>query len=223
MKILTKVAVIFLLPLVLLITTVEVITFDVNYFDKKYQEYDISSVTGIDEQDLSDITEKLLGYLNDDTDNLNIVKEANGKEQQVFGEREVLHMVDVKELFINGKNIRNISLVIVTLSLVYLFIKDKKSIGRTLILSSITSIVLIALLSILMYIDFHKYFTYFHEIFFSNDLWLLNPDTDILIQMLPIDFFYSIATKIASFFILELMVLITAGIMMNKKIRGKFY
>ena len=217
MKKIIKLVVILLLPLTLLLTTVEAITFDVDYFDRKYEEYDISKKTGIDDSDLTDITEKLLGYLNDDTDNLKITKSINGKQQQVFGEREVLHMVDVKELFLSGRNIKNISFVIVLLSLIYLFIKDKKSIGNTLILSSVTSISVIGLLSVLMYVDFNKYFTYFHEIFFSNDLWLLNPDTDVLIQMLPIEFFYSIATKIASVFILELVILVVVGIFMNKK------
>ena len=217
MKKIIKLVVILLLPLTLLLTTVEAITFDVDYFDRKYEEYDISKKTGIGDIDLTDITEKLLGYLNDDTDNLKITKSINGKEQQVFGEREVLHMVDVKELFLSGRNIKNISFVIVLLSLIYLFIKDKKSIGNTLILSSVTSISVIGLLSVLMYVDFNKYFTYFHEIFFSNDLWLLNPDTDVLIQMLPIEFFYSIATKIASVFILELVILVVVGIFMNKK------
>lgn len=217
MKKIMRLIIILLLPLALLLTTVEMITFDVDYFDRKYEEYDISKKTGIDSGDLTDITEKFLGYLNDDTDNLNIIKSINGTEQEVFGEREVLHMVDVKTLFLNGRNIRNMSFVIVLLSLIYLFIKDKESIGNTLILSSATSISIIGLLSLLMYLDFNKYFIYFHEIFFSNDLWLLNPDTDVLIQMLPIEFFYSIATKIAGVFILQLVILVALGIYMNKK------
>lgn len=135
--------------------------------------------------------------------------------QEVFGEREKLHMVDVKELFIKGKYIRNISLVLVSLSLTILTIKNRKNIGSILILSSVISFISMGLLLLIMYIDFDKYFTYFHEIFFKNDLWLLDPKTDVLIQMLPLNFFYSIATKIATVFILELIILIIIGKSLN--------
>lgn len=32
---------------------------------------------------------------------------------------------------------------------------------------------------------FAALFVRFHEVFFSNDLWLMNPDTDVLIRMMP--------------------------------------
>ena len=32
---------------------------------------------------------------------------------------------------------------------------------------------------------FHALFIRFHEIFFTNDLWLMNPETDILIRLMP--------------------------------------
>ncbi len=221
MKRVAMLIVVLLLPIVLLFTTLERVTFDVDYFDRKYEEYNIAKETGISKSDLTDITKKLLGYLKDDTDDLKIEKSINGKVQQVFGEREVLHMVDVKDLFTSAFKIRNISFIIVILSLVYLFIKDKKRIGNTLIISSIMSMSLIILLSLLMYVNFDKYFTYFHEIFFRNDLWLLNPDTDVLIQMLPLEFFYSIATKAAIIFIAQLLILIIIGLVINRSYKRK--
>ena len=32
---------------------------------------------------------------------------------------------------------------------------------------------------------FEPLFVRFHELFFTNDLWLMNPETDILIRMMP--------------------------------------
>lgn len=40
--------------------------------------------------------------------------------------------------------------------------------------------------------DFNSYFVRFHEMFFTNDLWLLNPKTDRMIQLLPEVFFRDI-------------------------------
>lgn len=209
-----------LLPLTLLLSTVEIIAFDTNFYLEKYQKYDISRNTKISQNDLRDITDKLVNYLKDKEDNLYIEKNIDGEIKEVFGEKEKLHMIDVKDLFIKGNNIRNIWLVIIIISFIILIFKGKKSIGNTLILSSVISFSFIGVLSLLMYIDFNKYFTYFHEIFFTNDLWLLNPQTDILIQMLPLQFFYSIATKIASTFILELIILIVIGLYLNKSYKN---
>ena len=45
--------------------------------------------------------------------------------------------------------------------------------------------------------DFTKYFVIFHHIFFNNDLWMLNPDTDLLINIVPEPFFMDTAARIA--------------------------
>ena len=201
-------------------TTVEAISFDTNYYLDKYEEYDIPRITKISIEDLEDVTDKLLGYLKDEENNLNIKKSVDGELEEVFGEREKLHMVDVKYLFRKGTSIRNVSLILVLSSFIALILKDRKSIANALILSSAMSFGLITILSLLMYINFNKYFTYFHEIFFTNDLWLLNPKTDVLIQMLPLEFFYSIATKIAIVFIFELAVITLIGICLKKCYRN---
>ena len=45
--------------------------------------------------------------------------------------------------------------------------------------------------------DFSKYFVVFHLIFFDNDLWILNPATDMLINIVPEPFFMDTALRIA--------------------------
>lgn len=215
MKSLYKAIIIIFIPLILLLTTVEVVTFNTNYFLSKFKEYNIAEVTGIKEKDLKDITDKLLGYLKDDTNNLDIKKQINGEKREVFNEKEKLHMIDVKNLFINGKSIRNVSMLLVIISLILLK-NDKKSLSKAFITSSIFSFVIIVVLIIMIYVNFDKHFTYFHEIFFTNDLWLLDPKTDVLIQMLPIEFFYSIATKISIIFIIELLILCFVGFIIKR-------
>jgi integral membrane protein (TIGR01906 family) len=44
--------------------------------------------------------------------------------------------------------------------------------------------------------DFTAAFTVFHEIFFRNDLWILDPRTSLLIQIVPEPFFMDIALRI---------------------------
>ena len=49
-------------------------------------------------------------------------------------------------------------------------------------------------------VDFNWFWTQFHHVFFTNDLWLLNPATSVLIQMVPEEFFSAIVLKILIWF-----------------------
>ncbi|MFA5524011.1 MAG: TIGR01906 family membrane protein [Tissierellales bacterium] len=209
------------LPLVFLLTDLDLITFDHDFYEKKYEEYSIPEVTGIEMKNLRNITSEMLDYLKGKREDLIMFTEVNGKTEQVFEEREILHMVDVRDLFSKGYFARNIMFIIMIVSLGWLIGFQRKSIGKALIISSIWPIVLMAILGVLMYIDFHKYFTYFHHIFFTNDLWLLDPNTDILIQMLPLEFFNSIAYKILLYFCIELFLILLVGIILNRKTQNK--
>ncbi len=48
------------------------------------------------------------------------------------------------------------------------------------------------------WIDFDGFFITFHKLSFSNRLWLLDPERDLLIQMMPLPFFISYIKSILS-------------------------
>ena len=45
-------------------------------------------------------------------------------------------------------------------------------------------------------IDFDGLFTTFHRIAFTNDGWLLDPKTDLLIRLMPTGFFTTLAVRV---------------------------
>jgi len=203
-KILVKLAfliIALLLPVVVLLSILQIYSLDKNFYLNEYEKHNISAVTRISTEDLEKITVKVIDYLKDNEDNLNIQVPINGKMEEVFGEREKLHMIDVKVLFQNGYIIRNISLVLCGVAIVYLIAKSKKDLFRSLISAGAVSFLFVLSLFLMIQIDFNKYFTHFHEIFFTNDLWLLNPETDVLIQMLPLEFFINISVSVIGTFL----------------------
>ena len=190
-----------LLPIVMLLSILQIYTFNKGFYLREFEKHHVPSVTKIQIEDLSKITEKIITYLQDKDDHLNIQVPIGGKVQEVFGEREKQHMVDVKVLFQRGYQIRNIGLFIVIAAFLIKVRHSKREAYRSLILSSMLSLSFVLLLFILIQIDFNKYFTHFHEIFFNNDLWLLNPETDVLIQMLPLEFFTNISVAVVGTFL----------------------
>lgn len=199
-----KVLFVVFIPIVILLTILQYYSFNQDFYMKEFEKYDITKVTTMSTEDLSRVSEKLISYLKDDDKNLNIKAVIKGESREVFGQREKQHMVDVKVLFIKGFNFRNISLGIAMIALIFILVVSKRKnrdIYQALLWSGIIPIVLMMILYILLKIDFHKYFTYFHKIFFTNDLWLLNPETEVLIQMLPLEFFIDISIRVIGWFL----------------------
>ena len=189
------------LTLVILLTAVEIASFDLSGHMKLFDKYNISQETGLDQTSLREIMADILRYFKDDRVLLDT--KIPGQNTPAFGERAVIHMVDVKDLFVGGRTIRNISLLIIPLLILYLRNDPLwiKGLAKTLLFAAGGSLMAIVLLAILMQLDFYQYFTYFHLLFFSNDLWILDPKTELMIKMLPEGFFMDTAYEIIYYFL----------------------
>ena len=73
-------------------------------------------------------------------------------------------------------------------------------------------------------VDFDSLFVLFHRLSFSNSLWLLNPRTDLLIRLMPTDFFIHYAGILAGTWIGALALAETAARLLDrawkKEVRG---
>ena len=187
-----------------------------SYYIKSYYKYNIENETGKDINELGKITDNIIVYLKG--------KGNDGILSPYFNEREVLHMRDVQTLFRYERIAKYIFGIISIIIMGYFgYRKENALLGKTLSLGLFANhVVLLALILLIISSDFNKYFTIFHQIFFSNDLWLLNPETDLLIQMLPEQFFIGMAMKIGLSFLIYLSILQIVGIYYIKKGREKW-
>lgn len=198
------------LSLMFLMISIERNAYNVNYFTKSYDNYNIENITSKSTEQLNIITVDLIKYL----------KGIGGNEllETHFNEREILHMEDVQYLFHLERTVKHISTVISFLIILY-FIKKKEilTLAKTFFYGLFSNYILLALLGILLLLDFNKYFTYFHLIFFTNDLWILDPMTDLMIQMLPEEFFFGMAKNIGLSFFLYLAIIQVIGFLILRR------
>lgn len=190
--------------LVLLVTSIEAVLYwSPGYFEKEYHKYQVTDEIDIEMDDLLHVTDVMMDYLKDKREDLQVVTRVGGTQRTFFSQRELDHMVDVKNLFIAGLNLRRgcLLLAVVSAGLLY-FLKGKLSSILPLAMCVGTGLFFLAacLLAAIVSTDFTKYFTVFHEIFFDNDLWLLNPNEDLLINIVPEPFFVDTAARIATGF-----------------------
>lgn len=205
--------------IVLFFTAFQLGIFNMNYIDREMEKFDIADQVAMTDEDLHDLFSETLDYLSDDREDLVIDTVVAGESREAYGDREKIHMVDVKVLFDHGFLIRNISLVIVVLSALVLIVLGRKGVtdGIRITLWSIVivwSVILLifVLLIVLLSQDFDKYFVIFHEIFFDNDYWILDPAESLMINMLPEAFFYDTVMRIARFFAVPFVLIYGFGI-----------
>lgn len=133
-------------------------------------------------------------------------------------------MIDVLNLFLGGLMLRRIAVVVLVVSIVIIVLTKgdwKKVLPKSFLIGTGTFIGATAIFGIVAMSDFNKYFTLFHEIFFDNDLWILNPRTDLLIRMLPEGFFLDMVIRIGTIFLLLMAILLIISSIAIIKQRNK--
>ena len=202
----------------------ELIIFNESYFEWHYESRAVTESTEMDLDDLMVVTVEMLDYLKGDRATLDMTAMISGEVQEVFGEKEKAHMVDVRDLYLGARNFKRMAMVIIIVVLLVGWIRSKSLLYE--VLNRVRYIVpglllIVGIIGGLFATDFNKYFTIFHKIFFSNDLWMLNPKTDILINMVPESYFFSIVMIGISIFALLIIMAIVLATYGAKKLRDQ--
>ncbi len=208
-----------LLPLVFLFTSINFVTYDIKYYEKQFEKFGIPEEVGISESDLLIATQNLLDYIKDARKDLNFTAIIKGEEVEFFSYSDKLHMIDVKNIFKVINTARNYTIILLIL-IVFLILYNREikvKISKCFLFSSISGTLPFVILVLLMNINFNKYFTIFHKIFFRNDLWLLDPVTDRLINIFPEEFFSNTAMRILAFYFIVLAIIFVVGVLMTLK------
>lgn len=208
------VAAMLLLVLALLLTSFQLAIYgdpDYRFYEREYAKYNVTESLDMEMEDVMDVTEKMMDYLIGKRPELSVITDVDGQTQDFFNEQDRLHMADVKNLFLGGLTLRWVLLAAaaVLIALLVLLKGDwRRIIPRAYFIALGIFLAVTVLLGALFVSDFTKYFTIFHEIFFTNDLWLFDPATDYMIRMLPEGFFYDMVMRIGGCFLGSLAVLL---------------
>ncbi len=197
----------FLLVTALLLTSFQVVIYgdpEYKFYEKEYEKYNVTQSLGMTLPDVMGVTEHMMDYLIGREDVLSIETDVDGKHQDFFNEQDRLHMADVRKLFLGGLKLRNVLVICAALLLAALGLM--KADLKSLLLKAYGTAMavfaaLLVFLGVAFTVDFTRCFTIFHKIFFTNDLWLFDPDTDYMIRMLPEGFFSDMVIRIALIYV----------------------
>lgn len=190
-----------LLIVCIFISSVQFFVMDREYFAKQYRLMETSKTVHIPFSSLMDVTDVVLDYLADKNDDMDVKAKVNGKTRHVFTERELDHMRDVKGLYQGAVKLRNMAILVALafyLIAALMLRNDRISVYAKGYLRGFIIVFAILLAAVAwMLIDFNSFWNSFHMLFFRNDLWQLDPNKSVMINMYPQEFWAELCKNIA--------------------------
>ena len=203
--------------LAMFITVIDLNAFNLSYYEKMYEQEKVAETLGLDDDTVMNATHIMLDYLKDRRTDMDY-RMSDGSPY--YSQRELDHMVDVKNLYQGALLFRNIALLVSLSVMIYAVIKksfcDLKEASTWSL--SVLSVVFFAL-GLYAWVDFDRFWINFHEVFFTNDLWLLDPAVDRLISMVPLPFFMGLVLRI----VLSLVLVLGLSVLVYLYFRKKCY
>lgn len=205
----------------------EMITFSDWIYEFNWERNNISYKTNLYKDQLNSVSDQIKDYFKNDQEKIEILVQQPGRGIfDLFNQKEIDHMVDVKNLIKATLLLEKISFFFIFFSIMIITYKNGYKqlfnliyniVYKSLILwSGIFFIVILG-----MIINFNSTFILFHKIFFRNDLWILDPRTDYLLIMFPERFFLEICLIILTLFVAINIVLLVTSWAFDRKLNPR--
>ena len=195
-------------------------------YDDGFEKYSISRISGITDSDLRQVGADIRSYINSSYEPLDVQASILGTERDLFNDREVAHMKDVKPL-VRGVYVLALASALYLAAMVVIgfalrrgrFVAD---LAKRLAWGGGLTLVLLIVFGLVALVGFDSVFLKFHQLSFANDFWRLDPRTDYLVRIFPQDFWFDATLWVAVKAISGALVLTVAssGFLFYRKYSG---
>lgn len=195
-------------PLALIGSNVRYLFGEQRLYTFAVNRYDVPAVTGIPKPELIRATHELRRYLFGPDEYLRIeVTDSGGQVGPLFNPREVLHMRDVRALVQGIFRVQEVAIVVALGYPALRIMLDRRrgayAIASLTWLTALGFNLAAIAFGVTAALGFDRLFTRFHTLSFSNDLWLLDPARDHLVQLFPFAFWQLSAGLLIGMTLLE--------------------
>ena len=152
----------------------------------------------LDMSEIKLISSELMEYISGKSLFLETKVHINGILTEFYSTRSKIHMADVRNIIVTLTKINYFAILTAIISIfklinlpnIFTMLKITYSKCLIIICTFLTIIFITAA------INFDVFFTKFHEVLFTNDLWLLDPNEDYIICLLPEKIFMTYGIRI---------------------------
>jgi len=202
-------------------------TFFMPFFRWQYERLNVAETIQVEKDELMRVTTDLLDYMRGRRESLeDVYGIVAGEERRFFSDIEIRHMIDVLDLYDIAFMIRNIAFFVMIgliLGMALLKYDVRHVLFRCAREVFACFLILSAILVGVIAVNFERAFDIFHYIFFDNDYWILDPRVDLLINMVPLNFFIHISIFIALLMVTASLIIILAATVYLRRPQPTFY
>jgi integral membrane protein (TIGR01906 family) len=163
-------------------------------YQSGFEKYEVSQTTGLALPELEKAARGLISYFNSGEEYISLTVEKDGKPFELFNQREIVHLKDVKGLIrLDYRVLLGTLIYALALVGVCLWKRSYRRLGWGLVGGSGLTMALVLALGLGALFNFDQLFWQFHLLSFANEFWLLDPTRDYLIMLFPGGFWYDAA------------------------------
>ena len=165
-----------------------------NYTNEKYNVAEKLSVT---DEELEKVVGAMISYVKGESEDAQIIVEVGGTKTEFFNQKELKHLLDVKNLMIIFQKIKIVLTIPFGVGTLFMLKKRKiKELATGIILTWFVLIVMSLVMGIMAIIDINNLVNGFHKLFFADDTWILNPAFDRSVWMFRSDMYKDVLLQI---------------------------
>ena len=203
------------LPVFLVSANVRFVASDSWFSKDGFRRHHVEETTRVSLPQLDDAADDITRYFEDDRTVLRIPVTINGQETSLFNERETDHMRDVKTLMRAVFRLNEVSLAVILLYVgaVVLWARERtpRDLARYSLFGLALGLLVVGTVGAFAVTGFDAAWTKFHEIAFRNDLWVLDPARDRLIQMFPEPFWEEMTYLVGALTLVEAVAVVSVA------------
>ena len=177
-------------------------------------------------EDMTEAIFRLVDYMEGRVDSIQLSVTEAGRVVEMYNRQEIDHMVDVRALYQAWRAVRTYGgiLAVIIIAVCMATLQRGERIGMLcrgfLIAAAVFGAVLI-LLGIWVAVDFNSFWTEFHHLFFTNDLWLMDYATCRMIRICPLPLFNEIVVRFALMFLVPFTLMLALAVWGRKRSKQK--
>ena len=167
---------------------------NIGLYEGGFEKYRIAWVSGITPEDLRQVALDLRAYFNSGDEPLSVRTRIFGSERDLFNEKEVIHMYDVKRLLWGVYAAFAVAAVCLVALTAAGFALQRRAhlptLARRTLWGGGLTVLLLVVFGLVATVGFDALFLLFHRVSFANDFWQLDPRTDYLVLLFPQGFWF---------------------------------
>ena len=169
--------------------------------------------TGLPEKEYPGVGRMTAAYLTGQEENFQYIwTDANDRGYVGFQKHEADHMADCQGLIGLAGTLRWITgAAALLLAGIGILLRSWKAFAGGMLTGLCAAGVLVAGIAVWALVNFDGLFITFHRVAFTNEGWLLDPRTDLLIRLMPVHFFVSLGIRIMIWILAAGFVLFCTG------------